>query len=162
MFPLGKLVDGGDFINTVPTASSSSPLLLLKSSAKSLVNTWASVSVFPHLPAPFSFSSRFRDTIENHRRFPYELYEWMVFAKAAVWMQRNLSQLEKNLQLWKLQELSEVPPLLGPVLYTWWRSQTVPGGPVAITVGSILKQFLIDTPWWILQISQLDTTSPRC
>ena len=52
MFPFGKLVNGGDVINTVPTKFSSS-LLFLKnrlSSAKFLVDTVSSVSVFPHLP----------------------------------------------------------------------------------------------------------------
>jgi len=39
--------------------------------------------------------------------------------KPAKWMQRNLSELERKLQPWKLQGLSEIPLLLGPVLYTW-------------------------------------------
>ena len=49
----GKLADGRDVINTVPAEFRSSPLLFLKnklSSAKFLVDTGASVSVFPHLP----------------------------------------------------------------------------------------------------------------
>ena len=53
MFPFGKLVDGGVVINTVPTKFSSSPLLFLNNRlnyAKFLVDTGASVAVFPHLP----------------------------------------------------------------------------------------------------------------
>ena len=62
VFSFGELVEDGDVIYTVPTQSSSSPLLFLKnrlSSAKFLMNTGASVSVFPDLPwspsAPGSF-----------------------------------------------------------------------------------------------------------
>ena len=53
MFLFGKLVNSRDVINMVPAKSSSSPLLFLKnklSSARFLVDTSASVSVFPHLP----------------------------------------------------------------------------------------------------------------
>ena len=62
VFTVRKLVDSVVVINTVSTKSSSSPLLFLKnrlSSAKFLMNTGASVSVFPDLPcspsAPGSF-----------------------------------------------------------------------------------------------------------
>ena len=50
-------MDGGDVINSVPAVSPSSPLLFLKnrlSSASFLVDTGASVSVFPHVPSSFS------------------------------------------------------------------------------------------------------------
>jgi len=53
MFFFGKLVNGGDVVNMVPAETHSSPLLFLKnklSSATFLVDTGASVSVFPHLP----------------------------------------------------------------------------------------------------------------
>jgi len=59
VFPFGKLVDSRDIINTVPVVPLSSPLLFLKNrlcSAKFLVDTGASVSVFPHLPCSPSAS----------------------------------------------------------------------------------------------------------
>ena len=53
MFQFGKLVDGVDVIKTVPAKSSS---------AKFLVNTESSVSVFPHLSNVPSFRFRLRTT----------------------------------------------------------------------------------------------------
>ena len=53
MFFFGKLVNGGDVINMVPTKSLSLPMLFLKnklSSSRFLLDTSDSVSVFPHLP----------------------------------------------------------------------------------------------------------------
>ena len=53
MFPFEKLVDSRDIINTVHVGPLSSPLLFLKNrlcSTKFLMDTGASVSVFPHLP----------------------------------------------------------------------------------------------------------------
>ena len=53
MFFFGKLVNGGDVVNMAPAKTQSSTLLFLKnklSSATFLVDTGASVSVFPHLP----------------------------------------------------------------------------------------------------------------
>jgi len=51
--PVGKLVSGGDYLNAIPADSPSSNLIFLQnilSSRKFLVDTGASVSVYPHLP----------------------------------------------------------------------------------------------------------------
>ena len=53
LFLFGKLVSGGDFLNSIPADSPSSSLIFLQnklSSHKFLVDTGASVSVFPHRP----------------------------------------------------------------------------------------------------------------
>ena len=53
LFLFGKLVDGGNTLNSIPAESPSSSLLFLQnklSSHKFLVDTGASVSVFPHRP----------------------------------------------------------------------------------------------------------------
>ena len=53
LFLFGKLVGGGDFLNSIPADSPSSSLIFLQnklSSHKFLVDTGASVSVFPHRP----------------------------------------------------------------------------------------------------------------
>ena len=53
LFPFGKLVSGGDYLNAIPADSPSSNLIFLQnilSSRKFLVDTGASVSVYPHLP----------------------------------------------------------------------------------------------------------------
>ncbi len=53
LFPFGKLVSGGDYLNAIPADSPSSSLIFLQnilSSRKFLVDTGASVSVYPHLP----------------------------------------------------------------------------------------------------------------
>ena len=51
LFPFGKLVNGGDYLNTIPADNPSSSLMFLMnklSGNRFLVNTGASVSVFPH------------------------------------------------------------------------------------------------------------------
>ena len=53
LFLFGKLVDGGNTLNSIPAKSPSSSLLFLQnklSSHKFLVDTGASVSFFPHRP----------------------------------------------------------------------------------------------------------------
>ena len=42
-------------------------------------------------------------------------------------MQKSWNLQERSLRLWNLQESSNVFPLLGPALYTWWRNLMVPG-----------------------------------
>ena len=53
LFPFGKLVNGGDFLNSIPADSPTSSLIFLQnslSSHKFLIDTGASVSVYPHRP----------------------------------------------------------------------------------------------------------------
>ena len=53
LFLFGKLINGGDFLNTIPADSTSTNLIFLRnilSLFRFLVDTGASVSVFPHRP----------------------------------------------------------------------------------------------------------------